>query len=314
MASFFQPGFNDPAIEGCERSSRFEVLCNSILPADRRFAQWHQVLDVTVGVTAIVIPILLFLLYRVARPKHDAAARSKHARYSRDVSRPVSEHQGPAPSFRATKTFRVLDDFTDLPISGDTQPFSDEDLTSPQLEATAARLHEAYMEQTLAGFAVRCSSHTEAAKVERLLEALHARKLPALLLCHHDFAGLDALSFFHASGLIMENACILRDGTRRDYFIARRLRDTMTRCTAEREDRPEFFVAFLDQWDVRPHPSVVKRAVKIAEHFGAVIEHGPSDVAMGASPVVASASRTIGGFEYLRRAEIIQPIPTITKA
>ncbi|CRK43786.1 hypothetical protein BN1723_005836 [Verticillium longisporum] len=27
---------------------------------------------------------------------------------------------------------------------------------------------------------------------------------------------------------------------------------------------------------------------------------------MGASPVVASASRTIGGFEYLRRAEIIQ--------
>ncbi|KAM0575553.1 hypothetical protein ACHAP9_000816 [Verticillium nonalfalfae] len=353
MASFFQPGFNDPAIEGCERSSRFEVLCNSILPADRRFAQWHQVLDVTVGVTAIVIPILLFLLYRVARPKHDAAARSKNARHARDVSRPVSEHQGPAPSFRATKTFRVLDDFTDLPISGDTQPydlvvvplrsqaaappsagglassasslrssrsvpakmslarvdvdsFSDEDLTSPRLEATAARLHEAYMEQTLAGFAVRCSSYTEAAKVERLLEALHARKLPALLLCHHDFVGLDALSFFHASGLIMENACILRDGTRRDYFIARRLRDTMTRCTTEREDRPEFFVAFLDQWDVRPHPSVVKRAVKIAEHFGAVIEHGPSDAAMAASPVVASASRTIGGFEYLRRAEIIQ--------
>ncbi|KAM0270259.1 hypothetical protein ACHAQH_009489 [Verticillium albo-atrum] len=347
MASFFPPGFDEQVVIGKDQST----LLNSILPASQRFAQWHQILDVTVGAAAIVIPILLFLIYRVARPRHDAASQSsKNSKHSRDVSRPESEHQRPTPSFRATKTFRVLDDFTDLPISGDTQPydlvvvplrsqgpppgglvssasslrssrsvpakmslarvdvdgFSIEDLTSPKLEETVSQLHEAYMEQTLAGFALRCSSQTTPDKVEKLLEALHTRKVPALLLCHHDFEGLDTLSFFHASGLIIENACILRTGQRRDYFIARRLRDTMARCNGEREERPEFFVAFLDQWDVRPHPSVVKRAVKIAEHFGAVIEHGPSESAFGASPVVASASRTIGGFEYLRRAEIIQ--------
>ncbi|KAM0325924.1 hypothetical protein ACHAQA_007229 [Verticillium albo-atrum] len=349
MASFQQPGFNGPVVNDsavndfteCVARSRFEVLCNGILPTERRFAKWYQILDLAIGATAIVIPILLFLLYRVARPRHDASSPSSKAE---------SEHEGPTPSFRHTKTFRVLDDFTDLPIAGDAQPydlvvvplrsqapppgglissnsslrssrsvpakmslaridmdaFGAEDLTTPKLEETVSHLHEAYMDQTLAGFALRCSSKTQPEGVEKLLEALHTRKVPALLLCHHDFEGLDRLSFFHASGIIIENACILRNGGRRDYFIARRLRETMARCNGEREERPEFFVAFLDQWDVRPHPSVVKRAVKIAEHFGAVIEHGPSESAFGASPVAASASRTIGGFEYLRRAEIIQ--------
>ncbi|KAH6670982.1 glycosyl transferase [Plectosphaerella plurivora] len=173
------------------------------------------------------------------------------------------------------------------------------------LDNTADALWDACFNQNVAGLALRCSLNTKGKQLEKLLAALYTRRISSLLLCNHDWESLDKLDLQHASGLIIENACILPDGQRRDYFQSRRLRETMTRCTKEREERAEFFVGFLDQWNVRPHPSVVKRAVKLAEHFGAVFEHGPIDALRGLNTVHANASRTIGAFEYLRRAEVV---------
>lgn len=174
------------------------------------------------------------------------------------------------------------------------------------LEITANMLVAMYVQQDLAGYALRCSPATKADKIDKLLEALYVRRISAILLCHHDFEALDSVDLFYASGIIIENACILASGERRDYFRARRLREMMTRCAREREEKPEFFVGFLDLWSVRPHPAVIKRAVKLAEHFGVVFEHGPVESLKGPAAMSAKPSRTIGGFEHLRRAEILQ--------
>lgn len=74
MASFFQPGFDDLAVNDCQ-SGKFDVFCNSIVPADRRFAHWYQYVTLTVGGTAILIPILLHILYRVVSSWGDKSSR-----------------------------------------------------------------------------------------------------------------------------------------------------------------------------------------------------------------------------------------------
>lgn len=167
-------------------------------------------------------------------------------------------------------------------------------------------LVETEARHSLSGLALRCSTAKNPKQVDRLMERLYSDKVPVLILCQHDSDVLDSLSFEHASGVIIESACILPTGERRDYFISRRLRDTMARCAKEREERPDFFVGFLDLWEKRPHPSVIRRAVKLAEHFGAVIEHGPvsfgTELGLG-NNTVKSASESVGGFEYLRRSE-----------
>jgi hypothetical protein len=63
MASFFQPGSNDPAIEDCE-IGRFEVYCNSILSSDQRLASWYQIFNLAVGGAAVVLP-LVYMLYHL---------------------------------------------------------------------------------------------------------------------------------------------------------------------------------------------------------------------------------------------------------
>lgn len=61
MASFFQPGQKDPTIEECSRST-FEIYCNSILPADKRFNNLFQLSTFTIGATAILVSLLYFLV------------------------------------------------------------------------------------------------------------------------------------------------------------------------------------------------------------------------------------------------------------
>ncbi|CAG7564503.1 unnamed protein product [Fusarium equiseti] len=155
-----------------------------------------------------------------------------------------------------------------------------------------------------AGFALECTSTGRTEQTNYLLACLASLDVPVILQCHHDCEAIDHVDLSLASGVIIENACILPNGQRRDYFKARRLRDTMARCSAQRDKRPDFFVGFLDRWATRPKPSVVRRAAKVAQHFDAVMEHGSSTDAK-AYPL-ESATKALSGFEYLRRAEMVE--------
>jgi hypothetical protein len=77
----------------------------------------------------------------------------------------------------------------------------------------------------------------------------------------------------------------------------------MVRCAEERVERPDFFVGFHDVWEARPSAAVARRATKIAQHFGAVLEHEASRLS---GPVWVNTPRlpvSMSGFEYLRRSD-----------
>jgi len=65
MATFFQPGFNEAGgVTNCTVGG-FKIFCNSILPASRRLAKWWQGFDMILAATTIVIPLLLYTIYRL---------------------------------------------------------------------------------------------------------------------------------------------------------------------------------------------------------------------------------------------------------
>lgn len=142
------------------------------------------------------------------------------------------------------------------------------------------------------------------ASLPQILMGLSKLQVPVFLKCHHDCKLLVSANFKYLSGIIVENACMLEDGTRRDYFRSVALRDAMAKCADQRLERPNFFVGFLERWHTRPSAAVVRRSQKLADHFGAAWEHGrapsptnPSNEYQGKLPLSLSA------FEYLRRAE-----------
>ncbi|KPM42671.1 hypothetical protein AK830_g3862 [Neonectria ditissima] len=354
MASFFQPGKNDPATDACG-PSRFEVYCNSALPADRRFNQLFQAVNFTFGVTAIVVPVLLFLVYLFIETRK---AKKKRRKIQRRVShRPPKESPSTVGSsvsddsallaFKTTKSFASIADpdrehtdrpldFVLLPLSlagriisqdGESGCFIPEstslitksrvasfalDSLNPdalgkrQIDITANFLVDTYVENNLTGFAIRIKAGGKAKQTDILLRAMHQKKIPILLLCDHDDEALDEIALTHASGLVLENAVILRNGERRDYFKAQRLRRILGRCFEQREDRPGFFIGFLDRWEKQPHPAAIRRAVKLAEHFSSILEHGPLDPHMKLAAPLVDGPETLSGFEYLRRSETIQ--------
>ncbi|KAH7239890.1 uncharacterized protein BKA55DRAFT_706140 [Fusarium redolens] len=188
----------------------------------------------------------------------------------------------------------------------DIDAFGPDALEDSHIEETIDFLLNIHLRNELAGFALQYSIPKKPGQVNYLLERLYSLNIPVLLSCQHDSEALDSISLTHASGLIIENACILPNGERRDYFKAKRLRQIVARVGTEREQRADFFLGFFDKWDRKPHPSVVRRAAKLAEHFGAVIEHGPKDTSVLLKVTNSCATQTLSGFEYLRRPEIIE--------
>ncbi|RSL61030.1 hypothetical protein CEP54_006442 [Fusarium duplospermum] len=383
MASFFQPGLDDPARQACPDST-FQVYCNSVLPSHSLFNNLWQLVGLVLGGVSIVVPLTLYLIYKVLQrrtllpakgpvkppvprpttskqessdraPTRDGDAIFSHQRTgsSRLGSRPQSSRGSVTPSFRLTKTFRVVSgidggllgpqdnsrsyDLVVMPLamaggvtggSGDSrssmqsfssvsakmslahvhmEDFGNDALEEPHLSITASFLAQTQLQHNLAGFALQCTTARKPEQIERLLASLQALDVSVILLCHHDCEAIDKVDFSLASGVMIENACILPNGERRHYFKARRLRDIMARCSAEREERPEFFAGFMDRWETRPKASVIRRAVKIAEHFGAVIDHGPIEPSMDIkASSLSNPMRTMSAFEYLRRSELIE--------
>ncbi|BEI94424.1 uncharacterized protein CcaverHIS019_0608830 [Cutaneotrichosporon cavernicola] len=182
----------------------------------------------------------------------------------------------------------------------DLDDLSEDALSVSNLGDTVTDLLDRFMELELNGFALRCAPNSTGEEIDSLVDALHYRGFSSIVCIDEEHPALTDLDLALPAGLIVENACILPSGEPRDFFQSRPLRDLMANCARERQNRPEFFVGFLDQWENRPHPAVIRRAIKIAEHYGAVFEHRPR--LLGSA---ATSTRTIGGFEYLRRPEII---------
>ncbi|KAH6896747.1 hypothetical protein B0T10DRAFT_506131 [Thelonectria olida] len=347
MASFFQPGQDDPTIEEC---GSLKVYCNSVVPAGQRFNHLYQLVTFSLGVTATVVPVTLFLIYFCINDSmYMNQASSNPISQRRKRLSHVSASAPPMHSFRPTRSFTFLSesdalsihrttrsyDLVVLPLymkgsvagedgdsrssvgtmervvakmslaSVDIDSFGSDALEDYQIEETADFLAETCSRNGLNGLALQVSTAKKPEQMDALLERLYRSRISVLLSCNHDSKALDSISLTYASGLILENACILPNGERRDYFKAQRFRDIVSRCHREREERPNFFIGFLDRWEKQPHPATIRRAVKLAEHFGAVIEHGPLDPSLAKEPVT-SATQTLSGFEYLRRSEIIQ--------
>lgn len=144
--------------------------------------------------------------------------------------------------------------------------------------------------------------HDGANMVPEILIGLCKLEVPVFLKCHHDSNVLEGVKLKFISGLIVENACILEDGTRRDYFRSIALRDVMSKCADQRLERPNFFIGFYDRWHVRPSAAVVRRSVKLAAHFAAAFEH--NELVSTVEPHTPTRQpASLSAFEYLRKSE-----------
>ncbi|KAM7186124.1 hypothetical protein V8F20_011530 [Naviculisporaceae sp. PSN 640] len=132
---------------------------------------------------------------------------------------------------------------------------------------------------------------------------VYCNRLVTPVNIHHDSNVIDHINLGLVSGVIIDNACILPNGQRRDYFRSHNLRNVMAKCAEERSRRPGFFVGFHDMWGQQPSAAVICRAIKVASHFEAVLEYGPQETeetGLGQSPT------SLSGIEYLRRPDVSQ--------
>lgn len=140
--------------------------------------------------------------------------------------------------------------------------------------------------------------------IPQILIGLCELQVPVILKCHHDCKVLETVNLKFLSGLIIENAAIMEDGTRRDYFRSVALRDVMAKVAEQRLERPTFFVGFFDRWHIRPSAAVVRRSVKLADHFAAAFEHGQVVSPAESDGVPVKMPLSLSAFEYLRRPDI----------
>lgn len=139
--------------------------------------------------------------------------------------------------------------------------------------------------------------------IPQVLIGLCKLGIPVVVKCHHDSKALGTLRFKFLSGLILENACILEDGSRRDYFRSVALRDAMAKCADQRLERPNFFVGFYDRWHTRPSAAVVRRSQKLAAHFAAAFEHNELPTLLEGNVVPTKQPASLSAFEFLRKPE-----------
>lgn len=175
-----------------------------------------------------------------------------------------------------------------------------------QVASAAQHLATIHLDSGAACLALRIDSSVTPQTVDDLVCDLLRLNVPVVLVAPFELPKLKNIPLSHVLGLIIESALILPNGHRRDYFSAVPLRKIISTCTKERESRPDFFVGFMDLWDERPTAAVVKRAEKLAKHFGAVFTHRPREpMQLGdMNPPVPAV--TINGFEHLRRWEITE--------
>ncbi|KAF2423713.1 hypothetical protein EJ08DRAFT_595586 [Tothia fuscella] len=155
------------------------------------------------------------------------------------------------------------------------------------------------------GLVLRISDVMGHERMKELLRTCHTWKIEVIVMCRPDDAILEWVDFSIIAGLILENATILPNGHRRDFFRAERVRELMAQCAEKRIERPSFFVGFYDLWHTRPTAAVVRRAFKVAEYYGATLEHLPLMDAYWEDNAKRKLPMSLGGFDYLKRPETV---------
>jgi hypothetical protein len=178
-------------------------------------------------------------------------------------------------------------------------------LSSQTVRNAAATLDTRRVEKGCVGLVLHITKNdTCTTQITELLYELCHRQVGVVLMCDPDTIALQSINFGLLVGTIFENACILENGNRRDFFQTVGLREMMGRCAQERLLRPAFFVKFLDLWSVQPTAAVVRRAHKLAEYFGASFEHGA--VARERLAAYVKYPTSLSAFDYLKRSEVVE--------
>lgn len=163
----------------------------------------------------------------------------------------------------------------------------------------AAFINNLRLKQGLHGLVVSYSQGNSAEDINALLIALRNLHVSAILMGDPDLEIVDSISFALIDGFVIKNACVLPNGQRRDFFRAVQMRECVARCKRQMKRRPEFFLGFLEIWTARPSAAILRRAFKLADFFGAVIQ------AQAASQHNTRTEMSLSAFDWLKRPEIV---------
>jgi len=139
-----------------------------------------------------------------------------------------------------------------------------------------------------------------------LLQALRRQSVNVIIMAQPDDPFVDYINFNLVAGIIFMNACVLPNGMRRDFFQASQLREGIGRCARQRKTRPDFFLGFLDLWDVRPTAATVRRAGKFADFHSAIVHVRPRTSATRVEPYQRGKEAWLSGFDWLKKPEVIE--------
>lgn len=211
-------------------------------------------------------------------------------------------------SFSTTSDRSLLSEKPLRPVFGF---FDLQDLQSGVLAEMAATqrskwLNERRRAQGLGGLVLSFNCVVAASAVNDLLQALHIRGIDVIIMCDPDAPVFDQINLELVGGMIFTNACILPSGLRRDYFRQARMREGVARCSRQVKARSGFFIGFLEIWDIQPSAATVRRASKLAEFFGAVLEVRPRRSLARSQQSRSREEMCLSGFDWLKRLEIIE--------
>jgi hypothetical protein len=174
------------------------------------------------------------------------------------------------------------------------------------LEAAVRQLDILRVGKGCTGIVIRINDASNESLVATLLQTCFEWAIEVIIMCNADAKIWSTVDFDQIAGIIIENGCILPNGHRRDFFRSTHVRQLMGKCAGKRNDRPAFFAGFYDLWHTQPSASVVRRAFKLAEFYGATLEHAPLADAYGMNNRRRKLPPSLGAFDYLKRSETVE--------
>ncbi|KAI7152996.1 glycosyltransferase family 4 protein [Hortaea werneckii] len=168
-------------------------------------------------------------------------------------------------------------------------------------EALAQSISKQLLVKGCDGLVLRHSRGESTGRVSDLLRKLRQRLIPVILQADADCQIWDDLDFRLIDGVLLQNACVLPDGHRRDFFRASRVRICAAQCKQERSSRPGFFFGFLETWSTRPSAAVIRRAYMLGDFFGAVVQVRPEQASDESEAVKETP---ISGFDWLKLSNV----------
>lgn len=171
------------------------------------------------------------------------------------------------------------------------------------LRAVALLLNAWRLVRGYKAIVVRCDPHDNSASLDELLSQM--RQIECLLVIRADADShiWDDLNFDLISGILLDNACVLQTGERRDFFQAQRVRQCAARCKYQRSHRPGFFFGFIELWKTISSPAALRRAYKLAGFFEAKVLAMPSEDLVGERAPLKEMP--LSGFDWLKKPDVI---------